>query len=97
MRSVPVVDSPPFVTSWPPTTVPQSAHGSDIVHHWVPTTPTWMTDLHNPVSKLIAIGSFVVLTIAFEVLVVFLVLAYDRRRLPHSDATASPSAESSAE
>jgi hypothetical protein len=44
-------------------------------------------------SQLVSIDFFTVNTIWFDVLIVFVVLAHDRRRVPHFNVTAHPTAE----
>ena len=45
---------------------------------------------HNHTQQLVSIDFFTVPTIPFQVLYVFLVLAHDRRRIPHFNVTAHP-------
>jgi putative transposase len=54
---------------------------------------TWRTFLDNHVKSLVSVDFFVVPTIRFEILYVFLVLAHDRRRIVHFGVTAHPTAE----
>jgi transposase InsO family protein len=58
-----------------------------------PSSPTWMTFLHNHMTETVAVDFFVVPTVRFQILFVFLVLAHDRRRVLHFNVTANPSAE----
>jgi len=58
-----------------------------------PPSPTWMTFLRNHMTETVAVDFFVVPTVTFEILFVFLVLAHDRRRVLHFNVTANPSAE----
>jgi transposase InsO family protein len=53
---------------------------------------TWKTFLHNHARDLIAVDFFIVPTVAFRVLYVFLVLAHERRKILHFNITDSPSA-----
>ena len=55
-------------------------------------SPTWMSFLRNQVSEFVSVDFFVVPTVRFEVLFVFLVLAHDRRRVLHFNVTQNPSA-----
>ena len=58
-----------------------------------PPSQTWGTFLNNHVKQLVSTDFFVVPTVTFRVLYVFLVLAHDRRRLLHFNVTAHPTAE----
>jgi transposase InsO family protein len=58
-----------------------------------PPSQTWRTFLENHVQNLVSVDFFVVPTIRFQVLYVFLVLAHDRRRILHFGVTAHPTAE----
>lgn len=58
-----------------------------------PPSQTWRTFLENHVQSLVSVDFFVVPTIRFQVLYVFLVLAHDRRRVLHFGVTAHPTAE----
>jgi putative transposase len=58
-----------------------------------PPSQTWRTFLENHVSQLVSIDFFAVPTIRFQVLYVFLVLAHNRRRVPHFNVTAHPTSE----
>src|SRR3954454_10005253 len=54
---------------------------------------TWKTFLANHVKSMVSVDFFMVPTIRFQVLYVFLVLAHDRRRILHFAVTAHPTAE----
>ncbi|MCP5115909.1 MAG: transposase family protein [bacterium] len=54
---------------------------------------TWRVFLENHLTTSVSIDFFAVPTIRFQVLYVFLVLAHDRRRIVHFNATAHPTAE----
>jgi hypothetical protein len=54
---------------------------------------TWRAFLENHVKDLVAIDFFVVPTATFGVLFGLIVLAHDRRRVVHFNATAHPTAE----
>ena len=58
-----------------------------------PPSQTWHTFLQNHVKSLVSTDFFVVPTIRFKVLFVFLILAHDRRRPLHFAVTANPTAE----
>ena len=64
-----------------------------MVRHRKPPSQTWRTFLENHVKSLVSVDFFVVPTIRFEILYVFLVLAHDRRRILHFGVTAHPTAE----
>src|SRR5688572_13688375 len=57
-----------------------------------PPSQTWRTFLDHYVKDLVSVDFFIVPTIRFQVLYVFLVLARDRRRSLHFDVTAHPTA-----
>jgi transposase InsO family protein len=61
--------------------------------HPKPPSQTWRTFLETHVRSLVSVDFFVVPTIRFQVLYVFLVLAHDRRRILHVNVTAHPTAE----
>ncbi len=58
-----------------------------------PPSQTWRTFLENHLRQPVAVDFFVVPTITFRVLFVFVVLAHDRRRIVHFNVTAHPTAE----
>jgi putative transposase len=64
-----------------------------MTRHPKPPSQTWRTFLENHVRSLVSVDFFVVPTIRFQVLYVFLVLAHDRRRILHVNVTAHPTAE----
>jgi hypothetical protein len=64
-----------------------------IVRHRKPPSQTWRTFLQNHMKDLVSADFFVVPTIAFRVLFVFVILAHDRRRPIHFAVMANPSAE----
>jgi transposase InsO family protein len=64
-----------------------------MVRHRKPPSQTWRTFLDNHVKSLVSVDFFVVPTIRFEILYVFLVLAHDRRRIVHFGVTKHPTAE----
>ena len=51
-----------------------------------------MTFLRNHVGQMVSVDFFTVVTIRLQVLYVFLILAHDRRRAPHFNITAHPTA-----
>lgn len=58
-----------------------------------PPSPTWRAFLHNHVRDLVSMDFFVVPTVRFKVLFVFIVLAHQRRRVVHFGVTQHPTAE----
>jgi putative transposase len=71
----------------------QASVAKYIVRHRKPPSQTWRTFLKNHMKDLVSADFFVVPTIAFRVLFVFVILAHDRRRPVHFAVTANPSAE----
>jgi len=64
-----------------------------MVRHQKPPSQSWRTFLENHVKQLVSVDFFVVPTIDFKLLYVFLVLAHDRRRILHFNVTEHPTAE----
>ena len=58
-----------------------------------PPSQTWRVFLQNHVRQLVSVDFFVVPTIDFKLLFVFLVLAHERRRVIHFNVTEHPTAE----
>ena len=58
-----------------------------------PPSPTWRTFLDQHVQNLVSIDFFIVPTVKFRVLFVFIVLAHDRRRIVHFNVTEHPTAQ----
>ncbi len=58
-----------------------------------PPSQTWRTFVDNHLKTLVSVDFFIVPTIRFQILYVFLVLAHDRRRIVHFAVTAHPTAE----
>jgi|SRR5579863_679281 len=58
-----------------------------------PPSQTWRTFLHTHVQQLVSTDFFVVPTLSFRVLFVFIVLAHHRRRVLHFNVTAHPTSE----
>jgi transposase InsO family protein len=56
-------------------------------------SPSWLPFLHNHVLDMVSIDFFVVPTINFKILFVFIVLAHHRRRMLHFNVTAHPTAD----
>ncbi len=64
-----------------------------MVRHRKPPSQNWRTFLTNHVQSLVSNDFFVVPTLAFRVLFVFVILSHDRRRPVHFAVTANPTAE----
>ena len=58
-----------------------------------PPSPTWRAFLENHVKDLVSVDFFVVPTVTFKVLFVFVVLAHARRRIVHFNVTEHPTAQ----
>ena len=58
-----------------------------------PPSQTWRTFLENHFESMVSVDFFVVPTIRFQVLYVFLILAHDGRRILHFAVMAHPTAE----
>jgi transposase InsO family protein len=58
-----------------------------------PPSPTWRTFLDQHVRDLVSIDFFIVPTVKFRILFVFIVLAHDRRRIVHFNVTEHPTAQ----
>jgi len=58
-----------------------------------PPSQTWRTFLENHLQSLVSVDFFIVPTVRFQILYVFLVLAHERRRIVHFAVTAHPTAE----
>jgi putative transposase len=64
-----------------------------MVHHRKPPSQTWRTFLANHAGELVWSDFFVVPTVFFRVLFVFVILSHDRRRPVHVAVTEYPTAE----
>jgi len=73
--------------------VSQATVAKYMVRHRKPPSQTWRTFLKNHAKDLVSMDFFVVPTIAFELLFVFLILDHDRRRPLHFAVTSNPTAE----
>jgi putative transposase len=73
--------------------VSQATVAKYMVHHRTPPSQTWRTFLANHTKILVSTDFFVVPTITFKVLFVFVILAHDRRRPVHFAVTSHPTAE----
>jgi putative transposase len=73
--------------------ISQSTVSKYMVRPRKPPSQTWRTFLENHVKQLVSVDSFVVPTIDFKLLFVFLVLAHERRHVIHFNVTEHPTAE----
>ena len=64
-----------------------------VVHRRRPPSQTWRTFLQNHAKDLVGADFFVVPTVFFDLLFVFVILSHDRRRVIHFGVTAYPTAE----
>jgi putative transposase len=64
-----------------------------LVRHRRPPSQNWRTFLNNHMYSLVSADFFVVPTITFRLLFVFVILSHDRRRPIHLAVTANPTAE----
>ena len=64
-----------------------------MVRHRKPPSQTWRTFLKNHMQSLVSADFFVVPTITFQLLFVFVILSHDRRRPVHFAVTANPTSE----
>jgi hypothetical protein len=64
-----------------------------LVRHRRPPSQNWRTFLNNHMQSLVSADFFVVRTITFRLLFVFVILSHDRRRPIHLAVTANPTAE----
>jgi putative transposase len=58
-----------------------------------PGSQTWATFLKNHARDIVAVDTFVVPTIRFRVLYIFIILGLERRRLIFANVTTNPTAE----
>ena len=73
--------------------VSQATVAKYMVRHGKPPSQTWRTFLENHVKDLVSADFFVVPTVTFQILFVFLVLAHHCRRVVHFNITQHPTAE----
>ena len=73
-------------------TIAEATVGHYMVRRRPPPSQTWRTFLTNHVSQLVSVDFFVVPTLTFRVLFVFVVLAHDRRQIVHVNVTGHPTA-----
>jgi putative transposase len=73
--------------------VSQATVAKYILRHRKPPSQTWRTFLQNHIKQLVSVDFFVVPSVTFRILYVFLFLAHDRRRIVHFNVTEHPTAE----
>jgi len=73
--------------------ISQATVAKYMVRHRKPPSQKWRTFLKNHMPTLISADFFVVPTITFRLLFVFVILSHDRRRLVHFAVTTNPTAE----
>jgi putative transposase len=73
--------------------ISQATVSKYLVRHRKPPSQTWRTFLDNHLGSLVSVDFFVVSTVMFKVLFVFVVLAHDRRRVVHINVTDAPTAQ----
>ena len=73
--------------------VSQATVANYMARHRKPPSQSWRTFLRNHAKDLVAADFFVVPTIAFQLLFVFVILDHDRRRPIHFAVTSHPTAE----
>jgi len=73
--------------------ISQAAVSKYVVRHRRPPSQTWRTFLDNHLGCLVSVDFFVVPTVLFKVLFVFVVLAQERRRVVHINVTDAPTAQ----
>lgn len=64
-----------------------------MVRHRKPPSQTWRTSLDNHVRDIVAVDFFAVPTATFQILLAFIVLRHERRKIAHFNVTANPTAE----
>src|SRR4029450_3773492 len=73
--------------------ISQATVSKYLVRRRTPPSQTWRTFLANHVGTLVSVDFFVVPTVMFKVLFVFVVLAHERRRAVHINVTDTPTAQ----
>ena len=73
--------------------ISQATVAKYMVRHRKPPSQNWRTFLENHMQNLVSADFFVVPTITFRLLFVFVILSHDRRRPIHFAVTANPTAE----
>ena len=73
--------------------ISQAAVSKYLGRRSTPPSQTWRTFLDNHLRSLVSVDFFVVPTVMFKVLFVFVVLAHERRRVLHINVTDTPTAQ----
>ena len=73
--------------------ISQAAVSKYLGRRKTPPSQTWRTFLDNHLQTLVSVDFFVVPTVLFKVLFVFVVLAHERRRVLHINVTDTPTAQ----
>jgi transposase InsO family protein len=73
--------------------ISQAAVSKHLGRRSTPPSQTWRTFLDNHLQTLVSVDFFVVPTVMFKVLFVFVVLAHERRRVLHINVTDTPTAQ----
>ena len=74
-------------------TISQATVSKYLVRRRRPPSQTWRTFLANHVGTLVSVDFFMVPTVLFKVVFVFVVLAHERRRVVHVNVTDAPTAQ----
>ena len=72
--------------------IAETTVGKYMVRFSKPPSQTWRAFLNNHLEQMVAVDFFVVPTVTFRVLFVFVVLAHERRRVVHFNVTDHPTA-----
>src|ERR1039457_385523 len=72
--------------------VSQATAGRYMIRPQGPASPTWRSFLHNQIDGIAAIDMFVVVTAAFRLLYVSVILSHTRRKILHLNVTPHPTA-----
>jgi len=73
--------------------ISQATVSKCLVRRRTPPSQSWRTFLANHVGSLVSVDFFIVPTVMFKVLFVFVVRAHDRRRVVHVNVTDAPTAQ----
>jgi putative transposase len=73
--------------------ISQATVSKYLVRRRTPPSQTWRTFLDHHLQTLVSVDFFVVPTVLFKVLFVFVVLAHERRRVVHINVTDAPTAQ----
>ena len=73
--------------------ISQAAVSKYMARRWTPPSQTWRSFLGNHLRNFVSVDFFIVPTVTFKVLFVFVVLVHDRRRVVHCNVTDTPTAQ----